>query len=105
MIWCGWIADIDDGARIAEGFSDDRHAMKIEFDIAKVTRRRLSVFKMAANGHRVEFNEKGSTIQVKGSNKKIQLRQEGRLSMLDRWCQVPIKLARELPMIRQFANT
>ena len=41
------------GALIAEGFSDDGHAMKIDFDIAKVTRPL----------HRVEFTEKGGTIQ------------------------------------------
>ena len=89
---------------MAEGFSDDGHAMKIDFDIAKVTRPLLSVYKMTSNGHKVEFTEKGGTIQVKGSQKKIQLRQEGRLFMLDLWCQVPAKLARESPFIRQVAK-
>ena len=92
------------GALVAEGFSDDGHAMKIDFDIAKVTRPLLSVYKMTSNGHKVEFTEKGGTIQVKGSQKKIQLRQEGRLFMLDLWCQVPAKLARESPFIRQVAK-
>ena len=92
------------GSLVAEGFSDDGHAMKIDFDIAKVTRPLLSVYKMSSNGHKVEFTEKGGTIQVKGSQKKIQLRQEGRLFMLDLWCQVPAKLARESPFIRQVAK-
>ena len=92
------------GSLVAEGFSDDGHAMKIDFDIAKVTRPLLSVFKMTANGHKVEFTETGGTIQVKGSNKKIQLRQEGRLFMLDLWCLVPAQIAKESPFIRQVAK-
>ena len=66
------------GALIGDGYSDDGHVKKIEFDIAKVTRPLLSVFKMTSNGQKVEFTERGGTIQVKGSQKKIQLRQEGR---------------------------
>ena len=92
------------GALAAEGFSDDGHGVKIAFDIANVTRPLLSVFKMTAKGHKVEFTECGGTIQVKGSNRKIQLRQEGRLFMLDLWCQIPAKLAKSSPFIKQVAK-
>ena len=83
---------------MAEGFSEDGHAMKIDFDIAKVTRPLLSVFKMPADGHRVELTEKGGKTKGKGSSKKTPLRREGRLFTLDMWCKVPAKLARESPL-------
>ena len=92
------------GAMGAEEFSDDGHAIKIDFDIANVTRPLLSVSKMTAKGHKVQFTECGGTIQVKGSNRKIQLRQEGRLSMLPLWCQKPAKLTKESPLITQVAK-
>ena len=92
------------GAVIVDGYSDDGHAMKIDFDLAKVTRPLLSVFEMTSNGHRVELTEKDGTIQVKGSHKKSKRRQEGRLFMLDLWCQVPAKLARESLLISQAAK-
>ena len=75
--------------------------LKIDFDIAKVTRPLLSVFKMTAAGHRVQFHDNGGTIHIKGSNRKIKLRPEGRLYMLELWCQVAAKLAESSPFIRQ----
>ena len=78
--------------------------MKIDFDIANVTRPLLSVFKMTSNGHKVNFDENGGSILIKGSNKRVKLRQEGRLFMLDLWVQVPIELANKSPFIRQVAK-
>ena len=92
------------GTLIAEGMSEEGIGLKIDFDIAKVTRPLLSVFKMNAAGHRVQFHENGGTIQMKGTNKRIKLRPEGRLYMLDLWCQVPAKLAESSPFIRQVAK-
>ena len=46
------------GALVAAVYSDDGHAMKIEFDIAEMTRPLLSVFKMTSDGHKVEFTDK-----------------------------------------------
>ena len=89
---------------ITEGVSEEGTQLKIEFDLGKVTRPLLSVFKMTAAGHRVQFEEHGGTIQVKGTNRKIKLRQEGRLYMLDLWCKVPAKLAASSPFIRQVAK-
>ena len=92
------------GMLVAEGVSEEGIGLKIDFDLAKVTRPLLSVFKMTAAGHRVQFNEVGGFIQVKGSNQKIKLRSEGRLYMLDLWCQVPAKIAETSPFIRQVAK-
>ena len=71
--------------------------LKIDLGLAKVTRPLLSVFKMAAAGHKGQFHEAGGSIQIKGSNRKHQLRSEGRLYMLDCRCQVPTKLAEASP--------
>ena len=92
------------GSLIAEGISEEGTELKIDFDLAKVTRPLLSVFKMTEAGHRVQFNEHGRSIRVKGSNRRIKLRQEGRLFMLDLWCRVPAKLAETSPFIRQVAK-
>ena len=92
------------GMLVAEGVSEEGIGLKLDFDLAKVTRPLLSVFKMTAAGHKVQFNEVGGFIQVKGSNQKIKLRSEGRLYMLDLWCQVPAKLAETSPFIRQVAK-
>ena len=89
---------------VAEGVSEEGLEMKIDFDLAKVTRPLLSVFKMTAAGHRVQFDEKGGSIQIKGLNRRIKLRQEGRLFMLDLWCKVSSKLAASSPFIRQVAK-
>ena len=78
--------------------------MKIDFDIAKVTRPLLSVHKMTSNGHKVVFNDAGGYIQVKGSNTKVNLRQEGRLFMLDLWVKVPREIANSSPFVRQVAK-
>ena len=50
-------------ALVAEGCSDDGHATKIDFGVTKVTRPLSSVFKMIADGHNVEFSERGGTIK------------------------------------------
>ena len=92
------------GSHAAEGVTDEGVELKIDFDLAKVTRPLLSVFKMTAAGHRVLFNEHGGSVQIKGSNRKIQLRQEGRLFMLDLWCKVPSNIAANSPFISQVAK-
>ena len=78
------------GGLVAQGTSKVGIEMKIDFDIAKVTRPPLlSVHKMISNGHKVIFHDTGGYIQVKGTNTKVNLRQEGRLFMLDLWVKVP----------------
>ena len=92
------------GSLVAEGVSDEGTSLKIDFDLGKVTRPLLSVFKMTSAGHKVRFDEHEGSIQIKGSSRKIKLRQEGRLYMLDLWCKVPAKLAASSPFIRQVAK-
>ena len=75
--------------------------MQIDFDIAKITRPLLSVFKMTSNGHKVHFDENGGFVAIKGSNRRVKLRQEGRLFMLDLWVRVPSKIAGSSPFMRQ----
>ena len=57
--------------------------MKTTFDIAKITRPLLSVNQISQNGHQVIFGKSESYIKLQGSNKRIPLRAEGRLYMLD----------------------
>ena len=92
------------GILVAQGMSEEGVNMKIDFDVANVTRPRLSVFKMTSNRHKVNFDESGGSILIKGSNKRAKLRQEGRLFMLDLWVQVPAELANKSPFIRQVAK-
>ena len=84
--------------------SEEGFNMKIDLDVANVTRPLLSLFKMTSNGHKVNFDENGGSILIKGSNKRVKLRQEGRLFMLDLWVQIPAELANQSSFIRQVAK-
>ena len=48
------------GSLTAEGVSEEGMQLKIDFDLGKVTRPLLSVFKMTAAGHKVKFEEHGA---------------------------------------------
>ena len=74
------------------------------FDIVKITRPLLSVNQMVANGHHVVFGRDSSYIQVGGSKKRIHLRPEGKLYMLDMWVKLPIEVARNSPFVRQVSQ-
>ena len=74
------------------------------FDIVKITRPLLSVNQMVANGHNVVFGRDSSYIQVGGSKKRIYLRPEGKLYMLDLWVKLPIEVARTSPFVRQVSQ-
>ena len=95
---------IDIGQLAASRFNSDGQAPKIHCDGDKATRPLLCVFKMTARGNKIEFTGQRGTIQVKGSNRKTTLRQEGRLFMLDLLCQVPINIAELSPFTRQVAK-
>ena len=69
------------------------------FDVAKITIPLLSVHQMVQNGHRLEFGKTQSNLVLKGG-KTIPLRKEGKLYMLDVWCQIPGELAKTSPFIR-----
>ena len=71
------------------------------FDIVNITRPLLSVNQMVANGHNVVFGRDRSYIQVAGSNRRIPLRPEGKLYMLDLWVRIPADVAQASPFIRQ----
>ena len=92
------------GTLIAEGMSEEGMGLKIDFDIAKVTRPLLSVHKMASNSHRVIFHETGGYVQVKGTDTKVNRKQEGRLFMLDLWVKVPQEVANSSTSVRQVAK-
>ena len=65
------------GTLIAEGMSEEGINMKIDFDVANVTRPLLSVFKMTNNGQKVNFDGNGGSIFIKGSNKKVKTQARG----------------------------
>ena len=74
------------------------------FDIVKITRPLLSVNQMVASGHHVVFRRDSSYIQVGGSEKRIHLRPEGKLYMLDMWVKLPLEVARNSPFVRQVSQ-
>ena len=80
---------------------DDNTKMNTLFNIAKITRPLLSVTQMTNNGHQVVFGKEESSIRIAGGNKKIKLRKDGQLWMLDMWVQVPQEIARVSPFARQ----
>ena len=92
------------GEIVAQGTSEEGIEVNINFDIAKVTRPLLSVHKMTSNGHRVILHDTGGYIQVKGTNTKVNLRQEGRLSIMDLWVKVPQEVAISSPVVSQVAK-
>ena len=51
--------------------------LSVDFDIAKITRPLLSVFKMTNNGNRVLFSEDKNYMQLNSNNQKVHLRKEG----------------------------
>ena len=71
------------------------------FDIVNITRPLLSVNQMVANGHNVVLGRDRNYIQVAGSNRRIPLRPEGKLYMLDLWVRIPADVAQASPFIRQ----
>ena len=73
--------------------NEEGTALKIGFDFGKMPRPLLFVFKMTSARHKVRFEEHEGSIQIKGSSRKIKLRQEDRLYMLDIWCKVPAQFA------------
>ena len=78
--------------------------LQTSFDIAKITRPLLSVSQMTMNGHHVVFGKDHSYLQLNGSGRRIPLRAEGRLYMLDMWVKVPLDIARSSPFIRQVSH-
>ena len=80
---------------------DDNTQMNTIFNIAKITRPLLSVTQMTSNGHQVIFDRDESYVKIANSNKKIKLRKDGQLWMLDMWVQVPEDIARASPFARQ----
>ena len=80
---------------------DGNTKMNTPFDSAKITRPFLSVTQMANNSHQVVFVKGESSIRIAGGNKKIKLRKDGQLWMLDMWMQVPEEIARVSPFARQ----
>ena len=80
---------------------DEGSEMKTTFDVAKITRPLLSVNQITQNGHQVIFGLKDSYIKLMGSSKRIPMRAEGRLYMLDMWVKIPASLAEKSPFVRQ----
>ena len=78
--------------------------MKTTFDVASITRPLRSVNKILENGHQVIFGKNESYIKPKGSNKRIPLRAEGRLYMLDMWVKIPASVAENSPFVRQVSQ-
>ena len=82
---------------------EDGTEFNTNFDVAKITRPLLSVHQMVQNGHQVIFGKNQSYLQLKGG-KRVPLRQEGKLYMLDVWSQIPEELAKTSPFVRQVAH-
>ena len=59
---------------------------------------------MTNNGHQVAFGKMDSFIQLTNTKRRIKLRKDGQLWMLDMWVQVPEEIARASPFARQVAQ-
>ena len=92
------------GELVAKGTSEEGIEMKIDFDIAKVTRPCLSFHEMTSIGHKVIFHDNESYIQVNCTNTKINLRQQKQLLMLDLWVKVSQKVANSSPFVKHVAK-
>ena len=82
---------------------EDGTEFNTKFDVAKITRPLLSVHQIVENGHQLIFGKTQSYLQLQGG-KRIQLRKEGKLYMLDMWAQIPEELAKSSPFVRQVAH-
>ena len=82
---------------------EDGTEFKTKFDVAKITRPLLSAHQIVQNGHQLIFGKSQSYLQLQGG-KRIPLRQEGKLYMLDMWAQIPEELAKSSPFVRQVAH-
>ena len=91
------------GSCVINAVLEDGTEFNTNFDVAKITRPLLSVHQMVQNGHRLEFGKDRSHLVLNGG-KRVPLRHEGKLYMLDVWCQVPEELARTSPFVRQVGN-
>ena len=78
--------------------------MQTSFDIAKISRPLLSVNQTVFNGHQVIVGKDESYILLTGSRRRIVLRVEGKLYMLDMWVKVPLDLARSSRFVRQVSG-
>lgn len=77
--------------------------MTTTFDVAKITRPLLSVHQIAQNGHQVCFGKNEAHIRL-SNGRRIPLRAEGRLYMLDMWIKLPQSLAEKSPFVRQVSQ-
>ena len=75
--------------------------MNTLFNISKITRPWLSVTLTTNNGHKVIFGKDEGYVRLANSDKKIKLRKDGQLWMLNMWVQVPEDIARNSPFARQ----
>ena len=91
------------GSMTVASENDNQHQLSFRFDVMdKLSKPLLSVMEMTSKGHKVEFANNGAWITTKNGN-AIELRADGRLWMLDLWCQVPAEVARNTPFVRQTA--
>ena len=73
----------------------------VEFDVADVSRPLGSVSNLVKKRHRVVFDDPISFIQNKVTGKKIDLREQGGLYVLDIWVLVPEDLVIPDRFVRQ----
>lgn len=81
---------------------EDGNEFNTKFDVGKIARPLLSVHQIMQNGHQLIFGKSQSYLQLQGG-KRIPLRQEGKLYMLDMWAQIPEELAKTSPFVKQVA--
>lgn len=77
--------------------------MNTTFDVARITRPLLSVHQITQNSHQVNVGKNGAHIKL-SNGRKVALRAEGRLYMLDMWIKLPQKLAESSPFVRQVSH-
>ena len=66
--------------------------MNIDFGVANVARPLISVSKMTSDDHKVHLDDNDCSMFIQGNEKRVELREEGRLLMLALWVNIRNRL-------------
>ena len=79
---------------------ENGQTIKLQFDVAKITKPLASVYTIAKKGNEVTFRDDGGYIQNVNTGKIIPLRPDCKLYYLDLWIEVPEHFVMTSPFVR-----
>ena len=90
------------GSQTVKAYHNNGGLMNITFNVCEnLARPLLSVSELVTKGNSVLLTANGGSIQCGKTKIRYPLRREGKLFMLDMWCQVPESLANASTFVRQ----